>query len=238
MGVRRSRSSAVVHHRRRDPGDDVGAERLLALRIERTAARLAGLEVEQRRHHGRGPEVERDRVARCRRVAGLDVDQEVVRDDGGDLPVVRRSVRRARARSSSAPAARRRPSRRAAARGRTSGPRASPRRARRSASAPPAAGSRAARRRPSAAFGPGLQRRHLDRRGPPGRWRGTRAASRSSAPRSRTRAGRPRDRRVPRRSTLPCTSCRCRARRRSSRSRRRSSSRRRRSSCRRGRAPP
>ena len=45
------------------------------LRIERTAARLAGLEVEQRRHHGRGAEVVGDRVAARRRVARLDVDR-------------------------------------------------------------------------------------------------------------------------------------------------------------------
>ena len=49
--------------------------------------RLSGLEVEERRDDGRGPEVERDRVAPPARVARLDVDQHVVGEHGGDVPV-------------------------------------------------------------------------------------------------------------------------------------------------------
>ena len=146
---------AVVHHDRRDPRDHVGAEGLLRVQDRLHRLRLAGLEVEQRRDDRRRPEIERDRVAAAARVALLDVDQQVVGEHGGDLPVrARAACRRARARCRAARAARRRPSPRAGARGRTSGRRASPRRARRSASAPPAAGSRGGRRRrapPSAA---------------------------------------------------------------------------------------
>ena len=66
-------------------------------RIELHRRRLARLEVEQRRDDRRRAEVERDREAACRRVAGLDVDQHVVDEDGGDLPVGARSVRAERA---------------------------------------------------------------------------------------------------------------------------------------------
>ena len=59
-------SASVVHHRRRDPRDHVGAERLLRVEDRAHRLRLAGLEVEQRRDDGRRAEVEGDRVAACR----------------------------------------------------------------------------------------------------------------------------------------------------------------------------
>ena len=83
---------ALVHHRRRDPGDHVGAVGLLAVEHRARRGRLPGLEVEQRRHHGRRPEVEGDREAPGGRVAGLDVDQLLVADDRGDVECAARSV--------------------------------------------------------------------------------------------------------------------------------------------------
>ena len=125
------------------------------LSIERTASGRAVDEVEQRRDHRGGAEVERDRVAALGRVARLDVDQPVVDDHRRDLPVRRRAAsRRACARRRARPAGRSRRSRPARARGRRAGPPRRARPARGSASSPPAAGSRAGRRRrapPSAA---------------------------------------------------------------------------------------
>ena len=77
----------VVHHDRRDPRDHVGAERLLRVQDRLHRLRLPGLEVEQRRDDGRRAEIERDRVAAAARVALLDVDQHVVGEHGGHLPV-------------------------------------------------------------------------------------------------------------------------------------------------------
>ncbi len=58
-------------------------------RVEHRAhrLRLPGLEVEQRRDDRRRAEVERERVPRRGRVARLDVDEQVVADDRGHLPV-------------------------------------------------------------------------------------------------------------------------------------------------------
>ena len=72
----------VVEHRRGDARDDVGAERLLAVQHRRDGDGRAGREVEQRRDDGRGAEVEGDAVAALGRVAGLDVDQQVVDQHG------------------------------------------------------------------------------------------------------------------------------------------------------------
>ena len=75
----RSAASAVgIHHRRRDPGDHVGAVGLLAVEHRAHRHRLAAVEIEQRRHHRRRPEVERDREPPRGRVARLDVDQLLV----------------------------------------------------------------------------------------------------------------------------------------------------------------
>ena len=81
--VQRSR----IEHRRADPRDHIRAERLLGVENRAHRGRLAGLEVEQRRDAGGGAEVVRDRVAARRRVAGLDVQQQVVDDDRGHIPV-------------------------------------------------------------------------------------------------------------------------------------------------------
>ncbi len=131
-------------------------------------------------------------------------------------------------------AARGRRARRARAAGRSAGPPASARRAPGGASGPPGAGSRGARRRPappwagSAAAAP----RRPGRSRAPAR-HASRQPSRSSSvvnARGSTLADRARRRR----RSAPCTSCRCRGRRRSSRWRSRSSWRRRRSACRSG----
>ncbi len=78
---------ALVHHRRADPGDHVGAERLLAVEHRADRGGRPGLEVEQRRDDRRRPEVEGDREAPRGRVARLDVDQLFVADHRGDVPV-------------------------------------------------------------------------------------------------------------------------------------------------------
>jgi hypothetical protein len=78
---------AVVHHDRRDPRDHVGAERLLRVQDRLHCLGLSGLEVEQRRHNRGGAEIECDRMAAAARVALLDVDQEIVGEHGGHLPV-------------------------------------------------------------------------------------------------------------------------------------------------------
>ena len=77
----------VVHHDRRDPRDHVCAERLLRVQDRLHRLRLAGLEVEERGDDGRRAEVERDRVTAAARVARLHVDEEVVCDHRGHLPV-------------------------------------------------------------------------------------------------------------------------------------------------------
>ena len=77
----------IVHHRRRDAGDHVGAEGLLAVEHRAHGRRLAALEIEQRRHHRRGPEIEGDGKAPGGRVPGLDIDQLVVDHDRGDVEV-------------------------------------------------------------------------------------------------------------------------------------------------------
>ncbi len=76
-----------VHHRRGDPRDHVGAERLLLVQHRAHRGRLARLEVEQVRDDGRRAEVEREREPARGRVARLDLDQLVVAEDGGHLPV-------------------------------------------------------------------------------------------------------------------------------------------------------
>ena len=74
-----------VHHRRRDPRDHVSAVGLLAVEDRADRHRLAALEIEQRGHHRRRPEIERDREPPRGRVAGLEVDQFLVAHDGGDV---------------------------------------------------------------------------------------------------------------------------------------------------------
>ena len=78
---------AVLHHDRRDPRDHVCAERLLRVQDRLHRLRLAGLEVEERGDDGRRAEVERDRVTAAARVARLHVDEEIVGDHRGHLPV-------------------------------------------------------------------------------------------------------------------------------------------------------
>ena len=78
---------ALVEHRRRDPRDDVGTEWLLRVQDRLDRLRLPRLEIEQRCDHRRRAEIERERVAAAGRVARLDVDQEVVDEHGGNLPV-------------------------------------------------------------------------------------------------------------------------------------------------------
>jgi hypothetical protein len=93
LGHRRRRAALQlgegvrIHHRRRDARDHVAAERLLAVEHRAHGERLAGLEIQQGRHHRRGAEVERDRVADGRRVAGLDCDQLLVDDHRRDPEV-------------------------------------------------------------------------------------------------------------------------------------------------------
>ena len=79
----------LVQHDRRDPGDHVRAERLLLVEDRAHRLRQPRLEVEQRRDDGRRAQVEGDRVAAAARVAGFHVDQQVVGEDGGHLPVGR-----------------------------------------------------------------------------------------------------------------------------------------------------
>ncbi len=76
-----------VEHRRADPRDHVGAERLLLVEHRRDADGGAGDEVEQGGHDRRGAEVERDRVADRGGVAGLDVDERLVDDHRRHLEV-------------------------------------------------------------------------------------------------------------------------------------------------------
>src|SRR6266568_6783040 len=61
-------------------------ERLLHVEDRAYGPGLAGLEVEQRRDHSRRSEIERERVATAAGVPCLDVDQQVVDEDGGHLP--------------------------------------------------------------------------------------------------------------------------------------------------------
>ena len=74
-----------IHHRRRDPGDHVGAEGLLAVEHRTDRGRLAGVQVQQRRHHRRRAQIKRDREPPGRRVAGLQRDQLPVTDDRGHV---------------------------------------------------------------------------------------------------------------------------------------------------------
>ena len=139
-----------IEHRRRDAGDHVGAEGLLAVEHRPHRDRRARREVEQGGDDGRRPEIEGDRVQTPGRVPGLDVDEEIVGDDAchaeaGGAQHAREAAQHARAPR----AGRGRPSRRAGARGRCADPRASARRAPRSASAATGAGSPGARRRRS-----------------------------------------------------------------------------------------
>ena len=78
---------ARVEHRRADPRDHVGAERLLRVEDRAHGKRLPGLEVEQRRNAGRRAEVVGNRMAPRGRVARLHVQQQVVDDDGRHVPV-------------------------------------------------------------------------------------------------------------------------------------------------------
>ena len=85
MGERGEPAERVgVHHRRADPGDHVGAEGLLGVEQGRDGDRGAGREVEQGRDDGRRAEVEGDAEEARGGVAGLDVDEHVVDDHGGD----------------------------------------------------------------------------------------------------------------------------------------------------------
>ncbi len=76
-----------IHHGGRDAGDHVGPERLLSVQHRAHSDWLPGAEVEQGGHHRGGSQVEGDRVALLGGVARLDVDQDVVADDRGDLEV-------------------------------------------------------------------------------------------------------------------------------------------------------
>ena len=91
------RQHGRIHHRRRDAADHVGAVGLLPVEDRAHGDRRPRREVEQRRHDGRGAEVERDAEHAPGRVAGLDADQLVVDDDGRDLPVARAHELRQRA---------------------------------------------------------------------------------------------------------------------------------------------
>ncbi len=76
-----------VHHRGADPGDHVGAEGLLLVEHRGDRGRRAGRGVDQRGHDRGGAEVEGDREPARGGVAGLDVDERLVDDHGGDLVV-------------------------------------------------------------------------------------------------------------------------------------------------------
>ena len=78
---------ARVEHRGADARDHVRAERLLQVQDRAHRERLSRLEIEQRGDDRGRAEIECDRVAALRGVAGLDVDQQVVDDHGGHLPV-------------------------------------------------------------------------------------------------------------------------------------------------------
>ena len=91
------RQHGRIHHRRGDPPDHIRAVGLLPVENRAHGDRRPRREVEQRRHDGRGAEVERDAEDAARRVAGLDADQLVVDDDGRDLPVARAHELRERA---------------------------------------------------------------------------------------------------------------------------------------------
>ncbi len=80
---------AGIEHRCADPGDHVGAERLLLVQHRRHCERRPGTEVEQRRDDCCGAEVEGDAEQLPGRVASLHVDEHVVDDDRGDLEVGR-----------------------------------------------------------------------------------------------------------------------------------------------------
>ncbi len=81
------RKGVGIEHRRGDPRDHVCAERLLLVEDRLHGLGLAGLEVHQRRDDGGRAEIEGERVTLPGRVARLDVDQQVVRQHGRDLPV-------------------------------------------------------------------------------------------------------------------------------------------------------
>ena len=76
-----------VEHRRGDPRDHVRAERLLLVQLRLHGERRAGLQVEQVRDDGGRAEVEGDREGPPGRVARLDVEQQVVAEDGRHLEV-------------------------------------------------------------------------------------------------------------------------------------------------------
>ena len=78
---------ALIEHRGADSRDHVCTERLLRVQDRAHRCGLPGLEVEQRRDASRRTEVIGDGVAPFRRVAGLDVDQQIVDDDRGHVPV-------------------------------------------------------------------------------------------------------------------------------------------------------
>ena len=78
---------ARVHHGGADPGDHVGAERLLLVQRGLHRHRGAGGQVEQGGHHRGGAEIEGDTEPAAGGVAGLDRDEHVVDDHRGDLVV-------------------------------------------------------------------------------------------------------------------------------------------------------
>ena len=82
---RQAAERVCVEHRGGDAGDHVRAEGLLPVEDGRHGCGLAGLEVEQRRNDCRRAEVECNRVAARRCVAGLDGDQDVVAQDCGPI---------------------------------------------------------------------------------------------------------------------------------------------------------
>ncbi len=232
------RQRLVVHHRRRDPRDHVGAERLLPVqdRLDRLRqTRSRGRAASRRRSSCRGRTRSRTAPPTCRPARRRSACRRRRRRSPSSR--TRAASCRACARRRAERAARGRPSPRARARDRTPDPRArllqlevALLHRRTQDHVPPDSHERRLR--------PRLQRRHLDgevflrgraAREPP--------AGLHLLDGERARVDRA-QRRVTRRRRAPCTSCRCRGRRRSSRSRRRSSSPRRRSSCRRARAPP
>ncbi len=76
-----------VQHGRADPGDHVGAERLLLVQHGRHRQRRAGGEVEQGGDDRGGAQVEGDAKQPAGGVARLDVDEDVVDDHSGHLEV-------------------------------------------------------------------------------------------------------------------------------------------------------
>ena len=88
------RESVGIHHRRADPGDDVAAERLLFVEHRRDRDRRSGRRIKKSGDDRGSAEVESKGVMRCRGVAGLDVDEELIDNDRRDLPVGRADHRR------------------------------------------------------------------------------------------------------------------------------------------------